>query len=120
MFPKSLCRYVERAFDLCKDDTQRVACQAIMKEASCTVYKLFWHHLLPLKCATSYAHFPFFALFFPLWHGIKLGIDYMALVITSRIHSFCHVTNRLSTSCLTWSKYMLFNAYGQQQRSYHS
>ncbi|KAH8497186.1 hypothetical protein H0E87_019764 [Populus deltoides] len=32
MFPKSLCRYVERAFDLCKDDTQRVACQAIMKE----------------------------------------------------------------------------------------
>ncbi|KAI5575122.1 hypothetical protein BDE02_10G190800 [Populus trichocarpa] len=32
MFPKSLCHYVERAFDLCKDDTQRVACQAIMKE----------------------------------------------------------------------------------------
>ncbi|XP_061974561.1 SAC3 family protein A-like isoform X2 [Populus nigra] len=32
MFPKSLCHYVERAFDLCKDDTQRIACQAIMKE----------------------------------------------------------------------------------------
>ncbi|CAK7325584.1 unnamed protein product [Dovyalis caffra] len=32
MFPNSLRRYVERAFNLCKDDTQRVACQAIMKE----------------------------------------------------------------------------------------
>ncbi|KAJ6720348.1 LEUKOCYTE RECEPTOR CLUSTER MEMBER 8 [Salix viminalis] len=31
-FPNSLCRYVERAFNLCKDETQRVACQAIMKE----------------------------------------------------------------------------------------
>ncbi|KAI9389462.1 hypothetical protein POPTR_008G047700v4 [Populus trichocarpa] len=32
MFPNSLRCYVERAFNLCKDDTQRVACQAIMKE----------------------------------------------------------------------------------------
>ncbi|KAJ6758087.1 80 KDA MCM3-ASSOCIATED PROTEIN [Salix koriyanagi] len=32
MFPNSLRRYVERAFNLCKYDTQRVACQDIMKE----------------------------------------------------------------------------------------
>ncbi|KAF9674811.1 hypothetical protein SADUNF_Sadunf10G0165800 [Salix dunnii] len=31
-FPISLCRYVERAFNRCKDETQSVACQAIMKE----------------------------------------------------------------------------------------
>lgn len=36
VFPNSLRGYVERAFARCKDDMQKAACQAIMKEV-CTL-----------------------------------------------------------------------------------
>lgn len=55
MFPKSLRGYVERALARCKDDTQKAASQAYMKEVNHMIlsyffFSPFWvlHFFLPI------------------------------------------------------------------------
>lgn len=64
MFPKSLRGYVERALARCKDETQMVACQAIMKDVSlyfrCYPDQQLWNTNDEVK---SYNLFDFFSVF---------------------------------------------------------